>query len=137
MLIAGGSFVAGSDNPHDGTSMPLGPSTPSDQLIGGVGLDGSNGDDSAEPALGYWLGLPYWARGYGREAVAAAIHYGLYTLGLATIRAVTDPDNVASQKVLLACGLSKVADIDLVEPMRSGARRAPLFRICRHDNPAP
>ena len=27
MLIAGGSFVAGSDNPHHGTSMPLGPST--------------------------------------------------------------------------------------------------------------
>jgi hypothetical protein len=25
----GGSFVAGSDNPHDGTSMPLGASTPS------------------------------------------------------------------------------------------------------------
>jgi hypothetical protein len=23
MLIVGGSFVAGSDNPHDGTSMPL------------------------------------------------------------------------------------------------------------------
>jgi hypothetical protein len=29
MLIVGGSFVAGSDNPHDGTSMPLGASTPS------------------------------------------------------------------------------------------------------------
>src|ERR1700733_56016 len=32
MLIAGCSFVAGSDNPHDGTSMPLGPSTPSDRF---------------------------------------------------------------------------------------------------------
>src|SRR4051794_40229680 len=29
MLIADGSFVAGADNPHPGTSMPLGPSTPS------------------------------------------------------------------------------------------------------------
>jgi RimJ/RimL family protein N-acetyltransferase len=28
-----------------------------DRLIGGVGLDGSTGDGSAEPALGYWLGL--------------------------------------------------------------------------------
>ena len=107
-----------------------------DQLIGGIGLDGSSGDGSQEPALGYWLGLPYWAKGYAREAAAAVVHYGLYTLGLATIRAVTDPDNVASQKVLLACGLTKVADIDLVEPMRSGARRGPLFRICRRDGPA-
>jgi hypothetical protein len=29
MLMADGSLVAGSDNPHFGTSMPLGPSTPS------------------------------------------------------------------------------------------------------------
>jgi hypothetical protein len=29
MLMAGGSLVAGSDKPHFGTSMPLGPSTPS------------------------------------------------------------------------------------------------------------
>jgi hypothetical protein len=29
MLIVGGSLVAGSDNPHRGTPMPLGPSTPS------------------------------------------------------------------------------------------------------------
>ena len=28
-LIVGGSLVAGSDNPHPGTLMPLGPSTPS------------------------------------------------------------------------------------------------------------
>jgi hypothetical protein len=30
MLITGGSLVAGSDNPHFGTMMPLGPSTPSE-----------------------------------------------------------------------------------------------------------
>jgi len=29
-----------------------------------------------------------------------------------------------------------VGDIDLAEPMRRGARRAPLFRISRHDLPA-
>src|SRR3954471_11918711 len=33
MLIAGGSFVAGSDNPHFGTLMPLGPSTPSENRL--------------------------------------------------------------------------------------------------------
>jgi 8-oxo-dGTP diphosphatase len=27
-----------------------------DILIGGVGLDGSTGDESEEPALGYWVG---------------------------------------------------------------------------------
>jgi RimJ/RimL family protein N-acetyltransferase len=101
----------------------------SDRLIGGVGLDGSTGDESEEPALGYWLGQPYWGNGYAREAVAAVIDYGLWTLGMATIRAYTDPSNLASQKVLLHCGLKQVGEIELIRPTRNGARRAPLFRI--------
>ena len=58
-----------------------------DRLIGGVGLDGSTGDGSEEPALGYWLGQPYWGNGYAREAAAAVIDYGFRTLGLEPIRA--------------------------------------------------
>jgi len=33
-----------------------------DRLIGGVGLDGSTGDESAEPSLGYWSGQPHWGQ---------------------------------------------------------------------------
>src|SRR5437588_7070476 len=62
-----------------------------DRLIGGGGLDGSTGDGSDEPALGYWIGQPYWRNGYAREAVAAAIDYAFRTLGFATVRAYTDP----------------------------------------------
>jgi RimJ/RimL family protein N-acetyltransferase len=102
-----------------------------DRLIGGVGLDGRSGDGSDEPSLGYWLGRPYWRNGYGREAVAAVIDYGFRTLGLETIRAYTDPGNAASKRVLLHCGLKYVGEIDLVEPTRHGAQRAPLFRLSR------
>src|SRR6516162_2876524 len=105
-----------------------------DRLIGGVGLDGSTGDGSDEPALGYWLGLPYWGNGYAREAAVAVIDYGFRTLGLKTIRAYTDPGNTASQKVLLHCGLKNVGEIELLTPIRHSERRAPLFRISR---PAP
>ena len=100
-----------------------------DRLIGGIGLDGSTGDGSTESALGYWLGQPYWHNGYAREAVAAIIDYGFQSLGFETIRAYTDPRNARSQKVLLASGLGEVGSIDLTEPTRHGARRAPLFRI--------
>jgi RimJ/RimL family protein N-acetyltransferase len=107
------------------------------RLIGGVGLDGRSGDGSDEPSLGYWLGAPHRGHGYAREAVGAMIGYGFRTLDMSSIRAITDPDNAASQKVLLACGLRRVGNIDLAEPMRCGARRAPLFRTTRHDYPAP
>lgn len=104
-----------------------------DRLIGGVGLDGSTGDESEEPALGYWLGEPYWGNGYAREAVAAVIDYGLRTLCMATIRASTDPSNLASQKILLHCGLEMVGEIELTKPTRHGARHAPLFRISQRE----
>jgi len=102
-----------------------------DRIIGGVGLDGDTGDDSDEPALGYWLGQSYWGKGYGREVVAAIIDYGFRTLGVQTIRAYTDPANAASQKVLLSCGLKNAGEIELTKPTRNGARRAPVFRILR------
>lgn len=102
-----------------------------DRLIGGIGLNGDPGDDSGEPALGYWLGRPYWGNGYAREAVAAVIGYGFNALGLETIRAYTDPSNVASQNVLRHCGLESVGDIELTRPTRNGARIGPLFRIVR------
>ena len=104
-----------------------------DSLVGGVGLDGSTGDGSEEPSLGYWVGQPYWRHGYGREAVAAVIDYGFRTLGIVTIRAYTDPRNAASQKVLLHCGLKNVGEIKLSEPIRHGAQRAPLFRISQQE----
>jgi RimJ/RimL family protein N-acetyltransferase len=94
-------------------------------------LDGSPGDDSQEIALGYWLGQPYWGHGYGREAVAAIVAHGFRALGHETIRAYTDPANIALQKVLVACGLKGVGDIALLAPTRHGAVRAPLFRIER------
>src|SRR3954447_9700278 len=100
-----------------------------DRLIGGVGVNGSPGDQSQEPALGYWLGQSYWGNNYAREAVAALIDYAFQALGDKTIRAYTDPANIASQKVLHYCGLKRVGEIELIKPTRNGSSRAPLFRI--------
>jgi 8-oxo-dGTP diphosphatase len=100
-----------------------------DRLIGCCGLDGATGDGSTETALGYWLGKPYWGKGYGSEAVTALIDHGLNRLELPSLRAYTDPANAASQKLLLACGLKPAGEIALLHPTHHGARRAPLFRI--------
>ena len=102
-----------------------------DRLVGGVGFDGDPGGQTDETALGYWLGRPYWGRGYGREAVGALLDYGFGVLGIDVIRAVTDPENAASQKLLLRCGLARAGEIHLARPTRLGAPRAPLFRISR------
>src|SRR5690242_16715598 len=102
-----------------------------DRLIGGVGLDGDTGNGSREPALGYWIGEPYWGHGYAPEAVAAVVDYGFSGLGLTVIRAYTDPANTRSQSVLRRCGLVAAGEIELTLPTRNGASRAPLFRVRR------
>jgi RimJ/RimL family protein N-acetyltransferase len=108
-----------------------------DRLIGGGGIDGHTIGDAEASELGYWLGEPYWGQGYGREAVAAIIDYGFRVLGLEMIQAVTDPGNTASQKVLLACGLTRAAEINLVRPNRGGdAMHMPLFRLSRRGGPS-
>jgi RimJ/RimL family protein N-acetyltransferase len=54
-----------------------------DRVIGGVGLDGSAGDESEEPALGYWAGRPYWGTGMDAKLLPI-IDYGLRILGIVT-----------------------------------------------------
>ncbi len=77
------------------------------------------------------MGQPFWGNGYAREAVAAIVDYGFGTLDLAELWARTDPANVASQKVLLACGFSPAGEEALSAPTHHGATRVPLFRIIR------
>src|SRR5262249_46794120 len=88
-----------------------------------------SGTGGSEPDVGCWMGQPHLGHGYAREAVASVIDYGLRTLGMETIRAYTDPSNLASQKILLRCGLNKVGEIILTTPTRHGGRRAPLFPL--------
>jgi hypothetical protein len=56
-----------------------------------------------------WLGEPHWRNGYAREAVAALIDYGLWSLGMETIRAYTDPSNLASQQYYCTAAANKSA----------------------------
>ncbi|MEO3405740.1 GNAT family N-acetyltransferase [Mucilaginibacter sp. CAU 1740] len=54
--------------------------------------------------LGYRLHFKYWGQGIATELAEALINYGLNKVGLNEICAVTHPENVASQKVLIKAG---------------------------------
>ncbi len=82
-----------------GKSKPLAV-TLSGELIGGVGVGvrDDRGDDDWE--LGYWLGEPYWNRGYASEAAAALRDFAFEALKLERIVAGHFTDNHASGRVL-------------------------------------
>jgi RimJ/RimL family protein N-acetyltransferase len=73
-------------------------------LIGAIGL--AFEPQLACARLGYWLGRPYWRRGYATEAAAAVVAHGFETLGLERIWAPRFHANAASGRVLEKVGLA-------------------------------
>ena len=73
-------------------------------LIGCITLHLNAGDQNAE--LGYWIGAPYWGRGYATEAAKEMLRYGFDELGLRRIYASHLGNNPASGKVLRKVGMS-------------------------------
>jgi RimJ/RimL family protein N-acetyltransferase len=58
----------------------------------------------AAAEIGYWLGVPFWSRGYATEAVRAVIDHAFGGLGHAVLQAGARVSNPASRRVLEKCG---------------------------------
>jgi ribosomal-protein-alanine N-acetyltransferase len=75
-----------------------------DALLGAIGLTLAGADRRAE--LGYWIGVPYWGRGYATEAARALLDYGFRVLALERIHAHHMTCNPASGRVLHKAGMA-------------------------------
>lgn len=72
-------------------------------IAGAIGLSLSDGGRRAE--LGYWIGRPFWRRGFATEAARAMLRFGFETLGVERIFAYHFARNTPSRKVLENAGL--------------------------------
>jgi ribosomal-protein-alanine N-acetyltransferase len=59
--------------------------------------------------IGYMISSSHQGKGIAREAVGAMNAFGFSDLNLHTIEAVIDPENIASEKVLISLGFQKEA----------------------------
>lgn len=75
-----------------------------DDLVGAIGLHVVREHERAE--LGYWIGVPYWNRGYATEAASEVLAFGFTELGLHRIMARHFPRNPASGRVMAKIGMS-------------------------------
>jgi RimJ/RimL family protein N-acetyltransferase len=75
------------------------------QLIGGAGFYRRN---SGTAELGFWLGRPWWGRGYATEATRAVVHYGFKYRRLPGFSSAHFVDNRASARVLTKLGFEPI-----------------------------
>jgi 8-oxo-dGTP diphosphatase len=87
-------------------------------LIGCMGLE--PGDDAGSGEFGYWIGKPFWGRGYGTEALRAYVAYAFRELGLERVAAGAMPANKGSIRVQEKAGFRKTGERDQDAPARAG-----------------
>ena len=75
---------------------------PPGKIVGDFCFKGLNADGMVE--IGYGLRAGCCGKGYMTEAVRAITAWALVQPGVTRVEAETDPQNIASQRVLSACG---------------------------------
>lgn len=73
------------------------------ELIGAIGLGLKLDHEYA--ALGYWIGKPYWNRGYCTEAATGVLRYAFIELRLNRVHAHHFSNNPASGRVMQKIGM--------------------------------
>ncbi|MDY0101778.1 MAG: GNAT family N-acetyltransferase [Lentimicrobium sp.] len=81
----------------------------SGQLIGAIGLTIQRKYRLAE--LGYWIGRPFWGKGFCTEAVEVVLNYALHSAGLHKVTANHFADNPASGRVMQKAGMKYEATL--------------------------
>lgn len=83
--------------------LALAVTTEPDGVVGVVSL--SVVPEHAHAEVGYWIGVPYWNRGFATEAAGAVLDYGFAALGLHRVLGRSFTRNPASGRVLRKLGM--------------------------------
>jgi RimJ/RimL family protein N-acetyltransferase len=113
----------------EGLQLAITPKGKPNSLIGMVGIGPD--PETGKPSLGYWLGTPYWGKGYATEAARALID-AFFAYGEGDeLTASTRVINPASRRVLEKCGFAYQGSGLAELKARGGFYPADRFRLDR------
>ena len=123
------AFVAMSALKQPGVSYALtlaGPGPETGTLIGCAGLNAK--DRGLE--LGYWIGEPYWRRGFATEAAHALVDLAFRSTGIQVLHVSVRVINPASRRVIHKCGF-QYAGQGMMNSIVSGQVPVERYRLDR------
>lgn len=83
--------------------------------------------------VGYILDQPFWGKGYATEMAIALMRYGFTDLALPGIAAITNLENVASQRVLEKAGLRRRGERAFRHPAYASQGLMAWFEVGREE----
>ena len=92
---------------------------------GAIGLV-DQGDGVYE--LGYWIGRPFWGKGYATEAARAVVRFAFEALGAIRLTSGHMLENPASGRVLEKCGFVATGEVVEQDCLARGSRE-PIRRL--------
>ncbi len=98
-------------------------------LIGVIGF----GPGQAGFEIGYWIGRPYWGKGYASEALRRATRLAFANFDLPSLTAEILPDNAASTRVLARAGFSRAGSGERDLPARGIRASLDRWRLTRDE----
>ena len=81
-----------------GVGLVITPNSRPHEAVGAIFLNPTEADGELE--IGYWIGVPFWGRGYASEAVAAMIQTGFGLSSANKVIGSVRTNNPASKRVL-------------------------------------
>jgi RimJ/RimL family protein N-acetyltransferase len=78
----------------------------SSAFIGFCGLNAEPVEGTEEVEIGYRLDRAFWGKGLATEAAAATLAYAFETLGIDSVIAIVEPENIASVNVIEKLGFN-------------------------------
>jgi [ribosomal protein S5]-alanine N-acetyltransferase len=73
-----------------------------------IGITGHTACDPASASIGYWIGKPYWHRGFATEAASALLHHCFETQKFQHLTCAHFDDNAASARVIAKLGFQPI-----------------------------
>ncbi|MCR5873582.1 GNAT family N-acetyltransferase [Phenylobacterium sp. J426] len=88
--------------------------------FGFMGMIGVSEKEPGRPEIGYWLGRPFWGRGYATEALRGALGWMTSDWRRKVVWAGHFSDNKASGQVLVKAGFLYTGDVVLQDCLARG-----------------